>query len=158
MTAVNAVLAPRIAAVWAERDHRAVEELIGKGARGAMAVALPLALVLIVFASTFMSLFGEEFRSGGTTLVILAAGQLFNVAMGSLGIVLVMTRHERPTVMATATGTALNFALALILVPGLGGDGAAIAMVSSLSLINILFAIILVRRLGIRPMPFLRRS
>ena len=67
-------------------------------------------------------------------------GQLFNVAMGSVGIILSMTNHEKIALTGHLAGLATLVTLALILIPIYQQIGAAIAVSSSLLVWNIVLA------------------
>ena len=58
-----------------------------------MKVAIVIAMVL--FSGVIMRFFGAGFESGAGLLVIIAVGQLINVATGSVSFLLNMTGHER---------------------------------------------------------------
>ncbi len=72
-----------------------------------------------------------------------------NVATGLNGMLLIMTGHERVASVAVGVGAAANIGLNLLLVPRWGMDGAAVANVSSLVILNLLATIALHRRTGL---------
>jgi O-antigen/teichoic acid export membrane protein len=94
-------------------------------------------------------LFGAEYAGGGTALTILAGGQLFNAAMGSIGILLNMTGFERDSTKGVALAAIVNGGLCMILIPAWGSTGAATAMTASLLVWNIVLAFFLWRRTGL---------
>jgi O-antigen/teichoic acid export membrane protein len=154
LAAVGQVMAPRVSAFYASGDRTEIERLLARGTRAASALALPPALLLILVGPWFLGLFGHGFREGSTALTVLVLGQLFNAATGAVGMVLVMTRHERSAIVATLSGTCLNITLCALLIPGWGPTGAATAAAVSMVLINALFMVALVEKLRIRPTIF----
>jgi O-antigen/teichoic acid export membrane protein len=152
--AVGQVMAPRVSALYATGDRRAIERLLARGTRAASVLALPPALFLTLVGAWFLGLFGHGFREGSTALAILVAGQVFNAATGAVGMALVMTRHEKSVIMATVSGTCLNLVLCVLLIPGLGPTGAATATAASMVLINVLLMVAVVKKLQIRPTIF----
>jgi O-antigen/teichoic acid export membrane protein len=154
LAAVGQVMAPRVSALYASGDRPNIERLLARGTRAAAVLAVPPALFLTLVGPWFLGLFGHGFREGSTALTILVVGQVFNAATGAVGMVLVMTRHERSAVLATLTGTCLNIVLSALLIPGWGATGAATATAVSMVLINVLFVVALVRKLRIRPTLF----
>jgi O-antigen/teichoic acid export membrane protein len=70
-----------------------------------------------------------------------------NVATGSVGVLLVMTGHQRDAALGTAAGAGLNVLLAVALIPPLGVLGAAIAAAASNVVSNGLLVIAVRRKL-----------
>jgi O-antigen/teichoic acid export membrane protein len=91
-----------------------------------------LALVLIVFHEPLLGLFGSAFAATAIPFAILIVGQVFNVAMGPAGTVLLMTGHERQAARCFGIGAATNVVLACILVPVWGLAGGAVSATISL--------------------------
>lgn len=149
--AVGPVMAPRVSALYAAGDRTAIERLLARGTRATFLLALPPALFLTLVGPWFLGLFGHGFREGSTALTILVAGQVFNAATGAVGMALVMTRHERSAIVATLSGTCLNFMLCALLIPDFGPEGAAAATAVGTVLTNALFMVALVEKLRIRP-------
>ena len=122
------------------------------------AVLLPIALFVVGFLFLFGEdvirlLFGEPYLPAYVPLVILASGQLINVAFGSVGQFLTMTGHERDSLSSLGLSAVANVALNAILIPRYGGVGAAIATALSVVIWNVLLSIRLYRRLGLTPGP-----
>jgi O-antigen/teichoic acid export membrane protein len=69
--------------------------------------------------------------------------------MGPVGVVLIMTGHERDAALAIGVSAVLNLILNAILIPGWGMEGAAVATAASTVVWNILMAIALYQRSGI---------
>lgn len=147
--AVNAALAPNISRLHVAGRRDELQRIVTRSARVVLAVAGPVAAALIVFGSTFLSVFGEEFRVGSTALAILTLGQLFNAATGSVGNLLTMTGHERDAAAGFGLSGIANIGLNLALIPSLGIVGAALANAGSLMIWNILLVVAVRRRLGI---------
>jgi O-antigen/teichoic acid export membrane protein len=149
LMAVNPALAPTVASLYAEGDVQTLQRIVTKSARLTFVASLPIALGLILFGHLFLMLFGRDFTQGQTALAILSTGQLINTAMGSVGLLLIMTGYERDAAKAVGLGTMLNVFLNALLIPKLGLEGAAIASASSIILWNVLSAILLFKRVGI---------
>ncbi|MCK5230488.1 MAG: polysaccharide biosynthesis C-terminal domain-containing protein [Desulfobulbaceae bacterium] len=87
-------------------------------------------------------------------MAILAAGQLINAAMGSMGFLLNMTGYERDVARTLLMTAGLNILLNLALIPTFGMAGAASATAVSLTLWSILLYRIVKRRIGINSTAF----
>jgi len=87
----------------------------------------PAYLLLAAFAPAFLAVFGAPFGGGATPLAVLALAMLVNVGVGLVQTVLLMSGNSRDHLRATAAGLALNVFAAVLLIPGHGALGAAIA-------------------------------
>lgn len=151
LTAVGATVGPRISSSHARGEHGEVRSLTNKAVLATVAVASPIALGLILSGDHILYLFGNEFRSGATSLSILAIGQLINASMGVVGLLLSMTGYEKlvaKTLIATAL---LNIALNLVLIPVYGAEGAATATAVTFFVWNLTLAAFVYRKLHFNP-------
>jgi O-antigen/teichoic acid export membrane protein len=151
LMAINTPLAPAVSSAFSEGNKAELQRLATKGARGAFLLCLPVALVYVLFGEAVMRIFGDEFTAGATALVILTVGQMVNAAMGSVGILLQMTGHERDVAIVRASSVALNLTINLILIPRLGIVGAALGAMTTMILWNSWLGFLVYRRLGIQP-------
>jgi O-antigen/teichoic acid export membrane protein len=156
LTIVNLVIGPHVTRAHRDDDWNRLQRLSRQSARAALAVALLIALPMIFLGGPIISLvFGEAYREGATwPLVILAMGQLINVAFGSVGLFLTMTGHERDTLHGQVIALVVNALAAVILIPKFGAMGAALAVAIGLLTWNSVLAIRFVQRLGFRPSAF----
>ena len=100
-----------------------------------------------------MGMFGEEFVNGGVVLSVLGLGQFISVLCGSVGYLLTMSGNEklyRNIVMITAI---FQLLLIIVLVPQIGGLGAAIASSATLICMNIAATYTVYKKLGIITIP-----
>ncbi|MEL6445534.1 MAG: flippase [Bacteroidota bacterium] len=158
LNAVNSIAAPKFAALHEAGDTRSLVRTAVGSSRFMTAVAAPLLLGFFLAPTWVMGLFGEGFEAGWIALVIIAAGQFFNVASGSVGSLLAMTGRERLLRNVTMVSVGTNVVLTLTLVPTLGLVGAACGTAIGWVLFNIGCAVMVRRRLGIwvhvfAPMP-----
>ncbi len=154
LIAINTPLAPAVSTVFSEGDKAKLQGLATKAARSAFLLCLPLALIYVLFGEYLLWVFGEEFTAGYTALVILTVGQMFNAAMGSVGILLQMTGHEHDVAVGLAIAVAVNVVVNLALIPVWGVGGAALGAAANMILWNALLAIQVRRKLAIRPTIF----
>jgi O-antigen/teichoic acid export membrane protein len=145
----NAAFASTIASLYATGERERLQRLVTRLTRWTLLASAPVALGLIVLGRWFLYLYGPQFSGARLTLAILSAAQLFDVAIGSVGILLVMTGHERDAAIATAAGALANIALTFLLVPRWGSEGAAVAYGIGMILWNLMAAVALNRRTGI---------
>jgi O-antigen/teichoic acid export membrane protein len=91
--------------------------------------------------------FGADFSAADVSLAVVSLGQMANVATGSVGVLLVMTGHQREAALGTAAGAGLNVLLTIALIPPLGALGAAAAAAASNVVSNGLLVIAVRRKL-----------
>ena len=156
LTIVNMVIGPHITRAHRQNDMRLLQRLSRQSARGALAVGLPFAALLIFFGGPILQLlYGDVYRNSATLpLAILAFGQLINVAFGSVGLFLTMCGYERDTLAGQIIALTANAVAAVILIPLLGAVGAALSVVVCLTVWNVVLAIRFVQRFGFRPSAF----
>ena len=149
MTVVNFVVTPSFAKLHANMSSEEMARTAQISAALSFATALPIAL-LFVFGggSLLVLLYGEAFRDAYLPLVVLAGSKLILTAYGSCGNLLNMTGNERDDVRALVLGLAANLCASLVLVPILGGLGAAIATLAGTLVWNIHLAQKVTERLG----------
>jgi O-antigen/teichoic acid export membrane protein len=148
-TAVNAVLMPTIASLYASGNMLRLQRVITKSTRLVLVVSLSCAVILVVFGRAFLSLFGAEFRQGYTVLVILSLGMFLNAAAGAVNILLHMTRYERDAAVSVGASAVLNVLLNAVFIPRWGVEGAALATATSMIIRNLAMALWVHKKLGI---------
>jgi len=155
LQAVNLVVAPRFAALYAKGDIAKLQRLVTASARVVLAMNVGVTLGCILLGRPFLQfVFGPAYLGAYTPLLILLVGQAVNSAAGSVGMLLNMTRHERDTAKGLVVSAILNVVLNLLLVPLLGIIGAAVATAVSLITWNVLLWWAVRQRLGINSLAF----
>ena len=149
--AVNIVLSPLFSRLYYEKDFKLLQNVFTFSARITSVIALSLFILIFIFGNDVLVLFGKEFIAGKTTLLILSAGQLFNIFAGSVGILLVMTGYERETVICLGIGVGVNIVMNILLTPKWGIEGTAIATTAGITVWNILTIYFVYKRLKIYP-------
>lgn len=152
--AFNFVLAPAMARLHAARDRERLQRMMTQWVRIVFALSLPLAVGLICLGRWWLPLFGHGYVQAHAALAILVGGQLVNVAMGSVGSLLIMTGYERDTARLLAVSAACNITGNALLIPKWGIEGAACATTAGVVLWNVLMVIRVHRRLGIHSTVF----
>jgi O-antigen/teichoic acid export membrane protein len=115
-----------------------------------------LALIFIIKGHWFLALFGAEFVNPETKIVlsILTVAQLILVAAGPVGLLFVMSGHERFAAQSLTAGAVRNVVLNAVLIPIWGVRGAAMATAVSTTLFTFLLISFSIRRLQLNPTIF----
>jgi len=151
LTALNTVIAPHITRLHSAGDMRRLQRLVTYNARMVLLAAVPIAGTLMLAGSPILALlFGEPYREAAMVLAILALGQIINAGMGSAGLILNMTGHERDTLKAVAIAATTNVLLNWILIPRFGAEGAAAATAISIIIWHTFLCAAVWWRLGIQ--------
>lgn len=158
LLAASAPLQPMISAAFARGDRIRLQKSARKVAEIALAIGLPLALVMMIFAEQFMAIFGADFTAGSHALIILVVAQMLNVLGGSVGYLMAMTGHERKVALASGLTGICNVVLNAILIPLFHLEGAAIATALSAAIWNLILISWSIRHLGINPTLIGRQS
>ena len=153
LTLINLVISPYITRYQKEGNKIKLQKLSRYSSRAALLAALPLGLPLVFTGAPIVQFFyGDEYvDSAVLPLAILTAGQLFNVACGSVGQFLTMSGYEKDTLLGQVVALTAYIMLSIILIPEFGAVGAASAVTAGLAIWNLVLAVLFKRRLGFMP-------
>lgn len=152
--AVNAVLAPRIAAAYSAGQRDELQRLTTRSARIVISLTVPIAVVLLLLGGFALALYGADFAEARAALNVLVFGQLVNAATGIAGYLLIMTRYERLAAMLFGSAALANIAMNLFLIPKFGVMGAAIASCATIVFLTVSMAVTVANKLDVRVMAF----
>lgn len=127
LVAANLVIAPHIASLYHSGKHDSLQRLVSTNSRWVFLAALPVAGMFFFLGAPLIRLtFGPEFVSAAIPLSILVIGQLFNVASGSVVLILNMSGHEFRSLSGILPAILVKVTLTILLYPWYGVLGAAI--------------------------------
>jgi len=121
------VLAP-LASAAAARDRRALAPLYRFSTHVSIALVVPLAGFLILIAADILTVFAPGTEAALPLVVILVLGRAVEAVVGPASPVVEMTGHKALPLVNSLLGMVAWLVLALLLVPGWGGVGMAIAV------------------------------
>ncbi len=137
LVAVNSIAAPQFAGLYRENRLKELRRAVVGASRLVLLLSVPAGAAMMLFPATIIGVFGSGFvETGAIVLVVLAAGQLINVATGSVTYLLMMTGLERMVARSVTVAAVANVVLTIILVPSFGALGAAMAAAVSLAAQN----------------------
>ena len=150
LQAVNMVVAPRFAFIYARSEMEKLQNLAIKASCLVFVFSFVVAVFFAFYGKNFLVLvFGKSFSLAYVPLLILLLGQLVNSMVGSVGMLLNMTGYEKDTALGLAISAVLNVLLNLILIPKFSMAGAAAATSISMIVWNLLLWCLVWKRLGI---------
>lgn len=128
LNAIDSILSPMFADYYHRQDQNNLEETYRVGAKWGLYISVPLFFGVVFSAPQILELaYGSAYLVGASSLILLACAQLFNIATGSVGMVVVMTGHQKKWLWMTVVMFVINVGLNLYLIPRYGIVGAAIA-------------------------------
>lgn len=95
MFAVNRVVAPKFAALYAANDLVGLGVAVAHSKRIMLLATFPLIALLLFFPEFILAFFGEEYKTSASILRVLALIQFFAVWVGSVSYLLIMTGQEK---------------------------------------------------------------
>lgn len=146
-----AIFLPMISDLYNKHQMAELDKLFKVVSRWIFITSLPLAVIVAVFSSPLMGLFGANFTSGWLVLVILALSQIVYFAVGPVGEMLQMTGRQDLVLANTVIMLLANIGLNMWLIPLWGKLGAAVATAISISSVEIMALIQVTRSLGMHP-------
>lgn len=150
-TVLNQRIGPKIAFAYRKGDHAVMQHHVAYATLVSSALAIASVGGLIIFGPWLIPMvFGKEYASVYMITVILCAGQLFSGLMGPTALLLTMSKYERKALRTGVVAAAVNIALAVYLVPRLSAVGAAIAVSTTLIVIQTERWWMVLKHVGIR--------
>jgi O-antigen/teichoic acid export membrane protein len=137
LVAVNSIAAPKFAEHWGQKDFLAIKKIANNSTKLIFLTSLPLLIIILLFPSFILSIFGVEFINGRTALMIITCAQFINAISGSVGFLLQMTDYQKHFQFIIISAIIINILLSYFLIPSYGIEGAAIATSSCLAIWNI---------------------
>lgn len=134
---INSIAAPKFAELYKKGDMAGLEKIIHQSAKLIFWSAAFIILVIFLFPSFILAIFGEEFKAALYALLILTFGQFINAISGSVGYILQMTGKQKVFQHIVLTAAMMNIVLNALLIPHYGINGAALASMLSMAFWNL---------------------
>lgn len=122
---VNSITAARYAVLHSQGKMSELQHMAQRTATMMALLTLPIATALVLAPRWFLGLFGDEFKSADTVLLVLTAAQVIGVLGGSVASILAMTGHERSLDKVIVGAVVGNIILNAVFIPRWGIVGAA---------------------------------
>lgn len=129
---------PVASRLYSEEKVGELEALYTRVTRWVFTLALFPAAALLIFAQEVLSMFGPSFTTGVPILTLFVIGQLTNAAVGPSGYVLMMTGHQKLTMLNQWVLGTSNIVLNYVFITQFGSIGAALATGGILAATNII--------------------
>lgn len=143
--------APRVSELRAREDMVMLRRVTRLFTLATTGVAAAVAGLLLLAGPWLLSAFGAVFVASAPLLWWIALAQVFSTACGPVGMLLTMTERTGAALLSQLAGLAVNVALGVWLIPSLGAEGAAQAMVGGIVVWNLAMLVFVRRALGFDP-------
>jgi len=138
LQAINSIAAPKFAELFHTGKIDELFYIAQKSTRLIFWTTVPILVTLFLFGKIILKvLFGKDFVVAYLSLVILVIGQFVNSVSGSTGYFMNMTGHQRALSNIIFVAAIINVALAFLMIPRFGINGAAVASIASLIFWNV---------------------
>lgn len=151
LQSVNQIFSSTIADLYARGQQELLGRIFQTLTKWILGLTIPLAAVMILFASPLMRIFGRDFAAGWPILIIGTIGQLVNCGVGSVGYLLLMSGNQRRLIRIEAVMAAAMVLLNLLFIPRWGITGAAMAAAITNVIGNVWYLSEVRGRLGLWP-------
>ena len=148
---INSIFAPKITSLFYNNQMEKLKRLYQVLTKWIFATNLTAFFIILVLSRDIMNIFGNEFIFGWLALILIAAGQVINAGVGSAGLINIMTGYPHSELYISSIVFILNAVLNYLLIPIYGIEGAAIASLISIGILNLLRLYILYNRLNFLP-------
>lgn len=133
----NTIFSPTIAELHSKGEHTKLNAMFKIVTKWIMSFSLPIFGIVTLFSPALLGLSGDTFTAAWPMLVIFACGSMISAATGSVGYILMMTGHQKLSLVNSLTAVSSNIVLGIILTPRYGAIGTAISTSATIALINI---------------------
>ena len=157
LIAVNTISGPKFSELYWANKHSELQRVIFFSTKLIFIFSSIIAIVIILLANTALNLFGEAFAEGKVVLIILCIGAIVNSFTGSVALLLNMTGFQKSLRNVVLLIFPISILLSITFIPMYGIVGAAIVNTIVVSLVNIVCAIMVYKKLSLLTLyiPFL---
>ena len=149
--AIDTLFAPQVSKLYAKNELKKLQNLTTYASILSFSVALTIGLCIVILAKPVLSYFGSDFLVGASSLIVLVIGQLIVAGAGSQLQILAMTGNQRISAQIILYCVVFGFITANIAVQYWGLFGVAVSTTASLFVWNLMMAIFLWKKLGLKP-------
>jgi O-antigen/teichoic acid export membrane protein len=145
LTSLSLVFSPFVADLHHRGEKDKLDALYKNVTRWGLATTLPILLALAILPGTIMRVYGDEFVTGRSALLILIIGLIVPVIVGTVGFILIMVGRTGWDLLVYGGSFATAVGIAVVLAPTYGMRGAAIAQAVTLT-VSAIARLMLVKR------------
>lgn len=149
---LNTMVAPVISELASKREFLSLQKLFQVTTRWAFTISFPLFLFVVLFRQQVLTIFGQAFEVGSTSLILVSLGQLALAMSGPSEFMLIMSGYPRIHFYNNVALLAISLLMNILLIPKFGILGASVVNATLWILVNIAWIVEVYLVLGIHPM------
>tara|TARA_B100001250_G_scaffold235506_1_gene202302 strand:- start:1621 stop:3129 length:1509 start_codon:yes stop_codon:yes gene_type:complete len=131
------IYAPTISELDSKKQYIEMEKIYKLVTRLLLTFSIPISTILILFPTKVLLIFGPEYMTSSTVLILLTLAAFFQTIFGPAGPLLSMSGYTNIVFINSLIAFVLNFILNFILIPNFGLIGAALSTLISMVLLGI---------------------
>jgi O-antigen/teichoic acid export membrane protein len=129
---------PALARLHGRGDRVGLANVYQATTRWAVTLNMPFFLLMVLYPSALLGVFGKSFESASTALIILAVSELIIATTGVCGSMIDMARHVRVKMFNSVAWIAVEIGASFLFIPRWKVLGAALASLVATSFVNLL--------------------
>ncbi len=138
LASLNAMFAPSIAELHSNAEQAKLKIMFQIVTKWTIVFSLPLFFIVTLFSQSLLGLSGPSFIGAWPILTILSFGCMINAGTGSVGYMLLMTGHQKLSLLDSLLAVAMNVVLGAILTSHYSAIGTAICVALTVAVTNVL--------------------
>lgn len=148
---VSMAVGPQLSGLLATRAREQANILYRMSTAWLILATWPVYLSCAAFAPLIMSIFGADYASGSSVIVVLSLTMLLAIACGLTDVLLTMAGKASWNLYNRGLALAVNVAVDLVLIPRIGIMGAAVGWACAIVVSNVVPVVQLRRSLDLSP-------
>jgi len=148
---IGAISIPLVAKAWGKQDYKEIQTLYTKSSINQLIIGGVLFLCIWLNIDEIFSLLPTKFQGGKWVVFYIAIAQLFSMANGINGTIIVNSKYYRYDLYTNVILVFVTIATNYLLIPEYGIDGAAMATAISVLLFNLIRLILIKVKMNMHP-------
>ena len=148
---IAAISGPLLAKAWEEQDFKQIQTIYSKSAINQLIIGGLFFLCVWINIDAIFSILPEKFSHGKWVVLYIGLAQLFNVATGVNGSIIVNSKYYKYDLITNILLVAFTISSNYVLIPKYGINGAAMATALSVFLFNLIRLLLIKVKMGLQP-------
>ena len=148
---IGAISIPLVAMAWENQDYKQIQTLYSKSSINQLIFGGVFFVCIWLNIDEVFSLLPDNFRGGKWVVFYIGLSQLFNIASGVNGTIIINSKYYRYDLYTNVILVFITIATNYILIPKYGIDGAAMATAISVLLFNMIRLVLIKVKMNMQP-------
>ena len=148
---IVSISVPLLAKAWEEQDFKQIQTIYSKSAINQLIIGGVFFLCVWINIDAIFSILPEKFSHGKWVVMYIGLAQLFNVATGVNGAIIINSKYYKYDLVTNVLLVVFTIITNYMLIPKYGINGAAMATALSVFLFNLIRLILIKVKMGLQP-------